>query len=194
MSRYHDDSTCASDPGGVHLTLNKLKSFQAELDFLDRICMRFLLPPARLDEHLQLGDSRAALVMRVVPDILVAAYSDELDCVAMLKFPQFVKRFFTIKQGTRLLTVNTYFWGTEVVQDLRAGPQYLHRYRNFYPIIAEFLSNNITRIEERKRKIAEDEWERTEELAWQVLAMPGFTPRNGSPYRSFHPVVIPEDD
>src|SRR5258708_34960921 len=94
-----------------------------------------------VDEHLRLGDSRAAVAVRGSP-MLVAAYTDELDCVAVLEFPsKFVKRF-ALEQGSRLLTVNTYTALPSVAPDLFAGSGSLDRWQNFYPLIAEFLSDD----------------------------------------------------
>ena len=51
----------------------------------------FTILEAEMDsiaEHLIFGDSRAAVVISIYPKLIVAAYSDELDCVAMLLFPR----------------------------------------------------------------------------------------------------------
>ena len=39
-------------------------------------------------EHLEHGDSRAAIVISTDPELLIAAYTDELDCIAMLRLPK----------------------------------------------------------------------------------------------------------
>ncbi|MHB0935602.1 MAG: hypothetical protein ACYDCO_20185 [Armatimonadota bacterium] len=188
MSRFHDDNTCASDPGNIRLAPHKLQAFKDDLGFLHRLLTPLAnLPDALLAEHLELGDSRAALVVQIQPQVLVAAYSDELDCVAMLRFPKYIRRLYQIDTHTRLLTVNTYSRGNAIARDLHKGPQYLHRYTNFFPLIAEFLSNDIADIEARKGAISEQEWERTAASARQTMAVPGFRPRNGNPYCSFKP-------
>ena len=59
--------------------------------------MLHLVVPQRtyLKEQLLHGDSRAAVVVSVDPLLLVAAYTDELDCVALLRFPdsEFVEEY-----------------------------------------------------------------------------------------------------
>lgn len=187
MSRYHDDRTLASDPGCVYLAEDKLKLFRDALPFCDRLTRPWCVPSLLLKEHLQMGDSRAALVMQVTPRVLVAAYTDELDCVAMLEFPAFVRRFLVIEPGTRLLTVNTYRYGSLIASDLCPGPMNYHRYCGFYPLIAEFLSHDISRIAFRKQAIEEAEWQRTEAMARQYLAIMGGRARNGNPYYSMRP-------
>ena len=63
----------------------------------------------RIAEHLEHGDSRAAIVVSTYPALLIAAYTDELACVAMLRLPKepLVSKY-SLLRGSRLLTVNTY--------------------------------------------------------------------------------------
>src|SRR5579884_1143605 len=65
---------------------------------------------ASFEQHLYYGDTRAAVVISTDP-LLVAAYSDDLDCVVVLKFPaEFVDEY-QLHVGSRLLTVNLYTRG-----------------------------------------------------------------------------------
>jgi len=187
MSNSHN--TSASHPGNLRLAPEKIQAFRDNMGFLDKLFARLAsAPDSVLAQHLQSGDSRAALVLHVQPEVLVAAYSNELDCVAVLHFPQFVRGYYQLESGTRLLTVNSYGEGKAWARDLHRGPQQRNRYSNFYPLIAEFLSNDIADIEARKKQISEPEWERTATSARQTMATPGFRPRNGSPFFSFRPV------
>jgi hypothetical protein len=184
MSRYHDDSTVASDPGGVSLCPKKLSVFRKKLNVVDMIRAYFRYPNRLLDEHLRLGDSRAAVVLEVEPRLIVSAYTDELDCVVNLEFPvQFAREYKLIK-GSRLLTVNTYSTSAAMARDLVNGENSFNRYSNFYPIIAEFLSKDLSQIEKRKQHISEDEWGLTETMGKKAFAS-NILPRNGSPYKSF---------
>jgi hypothetical protein len=143
----------------------------------------------KLDEHLQIGDSRAAVVVSRTP-LLVAAYTDELDCVALLGFPaQFLDRF-GLNVGTRLLTVNTYWAMPQVAADLSAGPAELGRFQNFYPLIAEFLSDDSARIARRKAEIGEPEWERCLALGREYLTRRPGLARDGSPFHSARPAKL----
>jgi len=140
----------------------------------------------KIDEHLQLGDSRAAVVLSCAP-LLVSAYTDELDCVAVLAFPQSFVEKYGLEVGSRLLTVNTYFRGTAVVSDLFPGPASYFTFYNFNPMIAEFLSEDAQRIAERKAEIDEAEWERCLALGREyVQTRPGVV-RDGSPFKSALP-------
>jgi hypothetical protein len=154
-----------------------------------------------LDEHLQLGDSRAACVISIEP-LVVAAYTDELDCVAMLGFPDWLAEEHRLNVGDRLLTVNTYRAGEGsglvlaggrpdgIALDLEAGPGHTGRWINFYPVIAEFVSDDVERIAQRKAAISEKEWARCDRLGFASWRDHPKRRRNGSPFWSLQPVTI----
>jgi hypothetical protein len=199
MSKFHDDSTRADAPGGLALSERKLRALEPEL-FSDRTfeCSpgcRHTHPASemreRIAEHLELGDSRAAIVVSISP-LIVAAYSDDLDAVALLRFPA----TFAVEQGltvgSRLLTVNTY--RNDVAHgvprydpDLVPGPARV-RWTGFHPLIAEFLSDDTRRIDARKHEIREGEWQTTERLARIRIERFGLeTARSGKPTRAGFP-------
>ena len=190
-----DDNTAASDPGGIRLSHAKLRRFHPEL-YEPKGLWRWFggLSPTqkfwltRKTEHLLHGDSRAALVVSVQP-LLVAAYTDELDCIALLHFPQELVSEYGLQVWTRLLTVNLYAAGTKPVADLENGPASYHRYSNFDPLIAEFVSDDFPRIEYRKAEIAEAEWQRTAALAHAYFAKHGPLARDGRPMHSGTPAT-----
>jgi tetratricopeptide (TPR) repeat protein len=139
-----------------------------------------------LDEHLRVGDSRAACVISINP-LLVAAYTDELDCVALLVFPAWLVDEHDLKIGDRLLTVNTYSRGQRIVPDLDVGPRQQRRWVNFYPVIAEFVSDDGERIRKRKSEIDEEEWTRCDQMGRESLRRYPNRWRNGSPFWSAQP-------
>jgi hypothetical protein len=184
----------ASDPGLIRLSQEKLRRFSpkdfeggwnplAWLDrrFGDRATRIFLVA-----DHLIHGDSRAAVVLSVSP-LLVAAYTDELDCIAMLQFPGDFVSEFKLRVGSRLLTVNRYVREGPLAGDLEHGPASYHRYVNFLPLIANFLSDDLDRIESRIASIAEPEWARTIALGRRSLAKFGDRARDGRPSRCLVP-------
>jgi hypothetical protein len=132
MTRTLDDSTKASDPGRISLSHDKLQKFLPELygvrGLIGRIRARFGGFPVLvyLEEQLQHGDSRAAVVVATDP-LLVAAYTDELDCVALLRFSEDLVDEYSLKVGTRLLTVNTYKNNMVFDPDLDHGPKAVER-------------------------------------------------------------------
>ena len=181
-TRTLDDSTFASDPGGIEVSHERLKSFCPHLYGWSG------LSPARrryrryLIEHMLYGDSRAAVVVSVEP-LLVAAYTDELDCVALLRFPSNAASQ-RVEIGSRLLTVNTYGRGDRYSADLIPGPARIDRWVRFHPIIADFICADPDQVERRKREIAEDEWARTRRLGHEYLAARPGVSRDGSPCQS----------
>jgi hypothetical protein len=189
-----DNSTRASDPVSIGLSDVKLSQFhpifyqQKQPSFTDELLgffgisnnkisltlkQEYLSLHTHFREHLACGDSRAALVISIDP-LLVAAYTDELDCVAILQFSDRLVRKYSLKIGVRLLTVNLYRWpGGDFARDLENGPASYHRYYNFIPFIAEFLSDDLEKIEARKANISESEWERTKYLADRYIIKNG---------------------
>ena len=117
----------------------------------------------RIAEHLEHGDSRAAIVVSTDPALLIAAYTDELDCVAMLRLPKepLVSKY-SLLRGSRLLTVNTYKHNQRLDSDLIPGPLAIPRWSGFDPIIADFVTDDMERVEARKAQITSIEWERTQ--------------------------------
>lgn len=185
-SRFHDDSTTASDPGGVTVSDARLRRLCPELYGL-RARAKARRFREIIIEHMEVGDSRAAVVVRLDP-LLVAAYSDELDCVAMLRFPPDASEE-PLEIGSRLLTVNTYWRGDSYAADLDPGPLHEDRYVDFHPIIADFICADSHRVEHRKNEIAEEEWTRAQTLGTEYcVAHPGIW-RDGSPSRSHRPAA-----
>lgn len=182
-----NNASFASDPGRIQLSHGKLRRLQPELyepqglyRWFGRLSPNQHLRLTHTEEHLLHGDSRAALVVSINP-LLVAAYTDELDCIALLRFPQELAQEYSLQVGSRLLTVNLYMHGNTTASDLQPGPTSYQRYSNFIPLIAEFVSADQTRIEARKAAIAEAEWARTEGLAQEYLAQHGQRCRDGRP-------------
>lgn len=184
MSKYHNDNSMASDPLGVSLSEGKLSSFKKELFFIERFLLNRVLSMDLLDEHLMLGDSRAAVVIETDKKLIVSAYTDELDCVALLEFPLRLVQEYKLKVGDRLLTVNTYNKGSKLESDLENGPDSYNRYVNFYPLIADFLSEDVDLIEKRKKEIEKLEWEKASSMGKEKINR--VSCRDGNPYKCFH--------
>lgn len=139
-------------------------------------------------EQLQNGDSRAAVVVSIDP-LLVAAYTEDLDCVVMLEFPVHFVDDYGLKIGTKLLTVNTYRHGNEIDADLIPGPRARRAWSGLHPIIAEFVSDDEDRINRRKREISQEEWKRAYQLGKAYLkARPGVV-RDGRPVLAGQPAA-----
>ena len=116
-----------------------------------------------------------------VSPLQVAAYTDELDCVVMLRYPDWLVDEHDLKVGSRLLVVFTYPDEEKLARDLTPGDRDTGRYRNACPQIAEFLSDDHGAIESRKREIAKEEWRRCAALANAYRVRHGDQARDGTP-------------
>lgn len=140
-----------------------------------------------IKECLDGGDCRAAVVMSVNP-LLVAAYSDDLDCVVMLRYPPHFVQKYQLVVGTRLLTVNNY--ATESgATDLSPGPKNTGNWDNIIPTIADFASDDAHQILQIKHKIPPAEWQRCYALGQQYLQFRPNVWRDGRPFFAAMPLA-----
>ncbi len=185
-----DDSTRAAEPGGVALSDAKLRRLRPDLYGLGhrfRAAVGLDFPwLVFFREHLQNGDSRAAVVVSLRP-LLVAAFTDDLDCIALLEFPEQFATEYGLRDGSRLLTVNTYRRLDAYDADLIPGPENSGRWSGFQPIIAEFVSDDHDRIKRRKAQISEAEWKRAYAMGKAYLKQRPGVWRDGRPGFSFDP-------
>ena len=111
--------------------------------------------------------------------------SDYGDHVMILNFPDRVIDEFDLSVGSRLLTVNTYSDGRKVVKDLIEGEGSFKRTANVYAVIADFVTDDLQRLNERKSSISEEEWMRCASLGAEYLTRFPDRFRNGIPRKSF---------
>jgi hypothetical protein len=186
----------ASDPGLIKMSYTRLRRLCPEdfatgidpLDWIDQVAGARAVRNFLVADQLVHGDSRAAVVMSVSP-LLVAAYTQELDCIAMLSFPDEFVQEFGLHARSRLLTVNRYTFGGRLASDLEEGRLSYHRYSNFRPLIADFLSDDTERIRARKATIIEDEWARAWVMGERYLARFGRVARDGNPWLCMNEAV-----
>jgi hypothetical protein len=209
VSKFHDDNTVASNPGNIRLSRERFQRLEPLSDGVPNVWLGAVASREEfeelLDEHLRVGASEAACVISVEP-LLVAAYTGELDCVAMLNLPSWLAEEHGLEAGRRLLTVNTYYPDPPVAEDLLPGPKrytnnkirYLlsflrpsllgpPRWTNFFPVIADFFSKDVKRIYRRKANIPEKTWIRCHEMGTEYLRNFPEKWRYGTPYRSSFP-------
>ena len=63
-----------------------------------------------------------------------------------------------------------------------SGPLDRGEYRNFIPVVANFLTDDVQRLDELKGNISDDEWRRAEEMGQSYLKEKIATPRDGRPF------------
>jgi hypothetical protein len=138
------------------------------------------------------GDSRAAVALSVSP-LLVACYCDDLDGVCVLRFSDELATEHNLHPGSHLLTVlNSQCEDGparlgEIARDLVQGNAANPRYVNFWPLVAEFLSDDAEAIASRKKEIDAEEYGRCQALGEEHLRRFGGAAREGRPDRSMRP-------
>lgn len=163
--------TGCSDPGFLRLNEEMLKRLHP--NWFRRSWGSFWLREGRepiefIRWHLLLGDRSPAIVFSESP-FLVAAYSEEIDGVAMLEFNKHeIGVENRMRRGDRLITLNLdYSKPTPLAPDLVYGSQSPRRWYNFLPLIGDFLSRDEARLVELKESVPESWWERTWTMASQ---------------------------
>lgn len=189
-----DLSMYASNPGKFELDESKLRLLHPELYgwralfhgwFYSERGVSAKEARSMLRENLIHGDSRAAVVIETEP-LRVAAYTDELDCIAILEFSKKISSRLDLRKGDRLLTVNSFSNDPPGV-DLRPGLNARGRFNNFWPIVVQFMTNDTAPVKERMANISNEEWARLVELSKQYLRAPWTKPRDGRPLLSHVP-------
>jgi hypothetical protein len=201
-SRTLEDAGAGGNPAGFLLARSRLQLLQPELlseGLWTELTRRHpeLAPRPRhwwmkhVEEQLHFGDARAAVVVQVEP-LRVAAYSEDFDCVALLRFDEKLVAAFGLRPGTRLITANTYSHDPsgKVAGDLAPTREIDGSWHNFTPLIVDFLSEEQAKLQAAKAKISNSEWARTEELGRASQA----TPRDGRPLFAGKPFSPPGSD
>jgi hypothetical protein len=135
-----------------------------------------------IKEHLWLGSVHPAMVLSLEPG-RVAAYSSDLDCVAILAYsPDFLEEF-GLTERSRLIGVNYYSTGPKEA-DIEFGPGKCTSWTGMTPIIAEFVTREGARLEKLKEDIPKRLWARTWELGQERIRSHPKVWRSGKPYAS----------
>ena len=116
------------------------------------------------------GDTQPAVVVSVDP-LLIAAYSDEMDAVVMLRFPNEFVTEYNLYPGIRLTTSNVYFTGSQCARDIFVGEHYCRRYVDFVPIVQLFLGKKDEKIQEKVELFGEDIWNTVREKANEYISL-----------------------
>lgn len=164
MGHYTDPNTFAENSGNVKLSKKKFKRVRddiLELSALEK--SRFNSNFERINEYMMCGDTQPAIVYSVDP-LIISAYSDEMDGVVFLEFPQKLAEIYNLHEGMRLVTSNVYTYGSRTVKDITAGDGYLKRYSDFTPIVQLFLTDSEEYAMRRTGLFDEEVWDRVNRL------------------------------
>lgn len=166
---YMDQSTFASDPGNVSLSKRKFKTLRDEvlkIPFLKR--KDYNKQYERLNQFLSYGDTQPAIVCSIDP-LIISAYSDEMDAVLLLRFPDIMRQMYHLETGMRLVCSNVYFRDPDIAYDIKVGEDYQERYTDFQPMVQLFLADEEELIRNRVLLVEEETWERVEQLTGERL-------------------------
>jgi hypothetical protein len=118
-------------------------------------------------EQMWLGSIHPAVVVSEDPG-RIAAYSSDLDCVAIFGYTSAFLEEYRLRERSRLLTVN-YYSQDQPHTDLSFGPGKHTGWTGMHPIIADFLTADEERLEEQKAAIPDALWARTWSLGRERL-------------------------
>ena len=157
-------SAQAENPGKVKFSYKKYYSFRNRINttFGGRFHADMCIDG--VTRALFYGDTQPALVVSVSP-LTVAAYSDEIDGVLMLRFPDTFVEKYSLYPGMRLTTSNVYFRLEQFPADIVIGENFCRRYNDFLPIVQLFIGKNDEKIKAKTALFSEDVWNRVSEMA-----------------------------
>lgn len=194
--KYMNTNTRASDPLALTVSREKLILLRPDLygytgliKKLKAILFKKIDHLRYIREQISFGDSQPAVVISVKP-VRVAAYSDEMDCIAMLEFPDGIAKLYSLQVGSRLITINTYKGNLPYHEDLLIGEGYLGKWFGFCPTIADFVSDNMALVNARKQAIDEERWAYVYDLGVDYYKNYPNRRRNGRPGFSSVPAKL----
>ena len=179
----------ASDPGLLRISMAKLGRMHPEL-MIDAAAMDAMGPILGAVYHMLLADANPALCVAIEPDLIVSAFSADIDCVVLLRFPSEIARQLVIEQnlkpGRRLISLNSYRDDEHMAADLKPGPKY-SAWKNYNPYIAEFLADDTERLTKLHADMPDWAWQRCKELTVAAVKTKPVKCRDGRPLRSVNP-------
>lgn len=164
MGSYTDPNTYAENSGNVELSKRKFAQVRddiLELSVLEK--SRYNSNFECINEFMMKGDTQPAIVYSVNP-LIISAYSDEMDGVVFLEFPDRLAEIYNLYVGMRLVTSNVYAYGFSIAKDITVGNGYLKRYTDFTPIVQLFLAKDEDYVMRRTELFNDKIWERVKYL------------------------------
>lgn len=181
MGKYVDPNTFAENAGGVNLSEEKFRQVRdeiLELSFVRK--MQYNRSFQRINDYMMNGDTQPAIVYSLNP-LIISAYSDEMDGVVFLEFPDRLAEIYNLHVGMRLVTSNVYAYGFSIAKDITVGNGYLKRYTDFTPIVQLFLAKDEDYVMRRTELFNDKIWERVKYLT-ENYSDSGYKARKGFYY------------
>jgi hypothetical protein len=136
------------------------------------------------------ADAGPAMVVAVEPDLVVSAFSADIDCVVLLKFPREIGAAIVaeenLKPGRRLIALSSYRDEEQMASDLKPGANY-RAWTNFQPFVAEFLADDAQRLAALHAAMPDWAWQRCKDLTAAAVKARPVKFRDGRPLRSATP-------
>lgn len=181
MSNYVDENSMASNPGAFCLSMEKFKELRDKILKVNPLKkIYFNKQFRRIDQYLRNGDTQPAVVVSL-SSFVISVYSEDMDAVLFLKFPEELAAKYGLSTGSRLVSSNIYFEGAKIAKDIHTGVGYTHSFADFTPVIPLFLSNDEGFIRNRINLFDEAEWNRLR-LLTEEKALNHIAPRDGFYY------------
>lgn len=159
---YTAKNTFATSPGRINISDKKWEYLISyyKMKFIKRLL--FKRKRRKIQECISFGDTNPALVVSLEP-LIISAYAYDLDAVVMLRFPQEFVEKYNLNLYDRLISVNTYY-RARMHYDIFYGKNY-SGWADVAPIIVNFLSDEIDKIEIHKNNIPNATWEYIKKLS-----------------------------
>lgn len=186
---YINKDTYAENKSNIRLSKEKYNEIKELFDFNKSEFSFYKKAKGKVKAYLKGGDLQPAIVCSLFP-LLIAAYSDEMDAVVLLKFPSSFINKYKLEEGQRLVTSNVY-WPKNILsvaEDIFIGENYSGYYRDVIPIVSLFLCDY--KSEEKVRNLINifDEalWKKVNNKAQEYVKQHPDLYRNGFFYFLFN--------
>lgn len=164
MGYYQAFYSEASLPGMLPMSKEKYRQIVKDILKVDAIHLYEVIGNFPFfNENFIYGDTQPAIVVSLSP-LVISAYSDELDAVLFLKFPEDLGRTYKLHRGMRLTAANTYPDAKSVPKDIFPGQNYNSQFKDFTPMIHLFFSYDDERALALTSHFDEDVWAYVERL------------------------------
>lgn len=152
------NGTYAGAPGRLTISKEKWNDIKRAYNMPFLEILYFNRARKNIQQRLSYGDAQPAIVISENP-FIIAAYSDEMDAVVLLRFPAVLAQTNEIKLHDKLISVNCYGKSDKIAHDIFVGEKYAGYWTDFRPLIGDLLSDDTDRLNQHKNNIPYFMWE-----------------------------------
>jgi len=158
----------ATSPGKLHIDEEKWNDIKKFFNLSLSNKIRLNRNKNQIAGHIQFGDTNPAIVVSINP-LLIAPYSEDMDAVVILKFPDKYTEKYNLQIKDKLITVNQYWTFGDIRNDIFVGENYQGDFKDFFPIIGDFISSEINIINTHKEYMSKNLWLYVENLSFNYI-------------------------